>query len=232
MSDETQTLIQIDESGNVGTVDLSELAAGAVMAAKLFQITDKQSYLTANDRREWCNERANQAEAFMRPRIQEADKHHKAMVADLKKLKDPFVEAGKIYKQAMISFTEAEKTAQAFEQARLDAENKKKEEDDRLAVAELLEQAGNTEAAEDLLEKPIRPAPAVVPTEAPKLEGFSYRKIYSAQVDNFDLMWEAGVAGLIPKEAFQPNEKYLNAQAGALKFALDYPGVVVVEKKV
>lgn len=215
-----------------GTSELSELAAGAVLAANLFQVTDEESYLNAHERREWCRERGDQAEKFMRPRIQEADKHHKAMVGDLKKLKDPFVTAAKIYKEKMISYQIAEKTAQEFEQARIDAENKKKEEDDRLSIASLLDEAGYTEAAEELLEKPISPPPAHVPSKVPDVEGFSYRTIYRAEVFDFDLMWEAGLAGLIPKEAFEPNEKYLRSQAEALKMALNYPGVKVWEKKV
>jgi hypothetical protein len=212
--------------------ELSELAAGAVYAATLFKVSDRESYLQANERREWCNERSGQAEAFMRPRIQEADKHHKSLVADLRKLKDPFDEGAKIYKGKMIAFEEEQKAIRDREQAKLDLEAKQKEEEERLELASLLEQAGAKDAADELLDRPVNPRPAVLPPATPKVDGFSYRTQYSAEVIDFGALIQAVCAGKVPIEVLLPNQLFLNQQARALKGALNYPGVKVVEKKV
>jgi hypothetical protein len=89
-----------------------------------------------------------------------------------------------------------------------------------------LEEAGEGEAAQQLLEEPIIAPPVVLLSPAPsKPTGSVTRTIYSAEVTNFKELVEAVASGKVPLMALLPNDQFLNQQAKSFKEGFSMPGV-------
>ncbi len=207
-------------------------ARGVEAMATALIVNSFDSYIAAGILRDKWMARANQAEVFMRPRIREADKHHKNMVADLKSLRDPFANGAKTAKRKMIVYDQEQQAIARKKQFELERQEREQAENEVLELAELAEAAGEKELAEELVSKPVEVASIVVEKEVPKVKGFSYRSVWSCEVVDFKALVMAVVEGKAPWEAIQPNEKFLGEQASSLKFALMWPGIKVKERKV
>ena len=241
-------LIETDEK------ELEKMGRGAVGEATTFVVSSAEQYKRAGELRNRCVERAAQAEEFMRPRIQEAFQHHRALVADLKSLKDPFDNAGKIYKQKMIVWDQQQERIRAQQQARLEKEARERAEREAAALAATMKEAGAEEAAEEVIANPIVETVVAPPKATPKVEGFTYRSAWSAEVKDLKMLVLAVAAGIIednpelgwqtiaesdkrkairaPIEVLSPEMTFLNQQARAYKSKLNILGVEAVEKKV
>jgi hypothetical protein len=111
--------------------------------------------------------------AFKEPK-DKANQAHKAITSLEAKLLEFPAKAEALLKQRMGEFQLRD------EATRIQAQQRKEEEDRRIAEAQLLEGAGHTEAAEALLEEPV-PMPVV---EIPKAraEGVSVRKKFGFRI--------------------------------------------------
>lgn len=110
-------------------------------------------------------------------------------------------------------------------------EARKAAEEQRLAEAIALEQAGEKEEAEQVLnEKPMMSAPVIVQKSNAKVAGEVAKQTYSAQVTNLQDLVRAVASGLVPIQAVKADEPWLNSQARAFRDGLSYPGVKVVAK--
>jgi hypothetical protein len=122
---------------------------------------------------------------------------------------------------------EQERERQVAE-AKLQEAARKQAEEVKLQQASAAEAAGNKEAADIILEQEV-----VVPTvkvEATKAEGVSTREAWSAEVVDLMALAKAVVAGEVPVEYIQGNDKMLNAMARAQKSAFKVAGVKATMK--
>lgn len=161
-------------------------ATNAVTVVNNLKVVDARTYeLMANGvlllrkAKKFFEERAE-------PRIKEAWQHHKNLVADLKKdLVE--IEEAQIYGDKQLSDydTEKERLAKA-EQALLDAEKRKCDDEEKLQLAALAEQAGQKELANQILDTPNTEPSPVVQKAVPKVEGLTFREDWRFEV----LVWD------------------------------------------
>ncbi|MDZ4346141.1 MAG: hypothetical protein U1E51_27325, partial [Candidatus Binatia bacterium] len=93
--------------------------------------------------------------------IEAAHKAHKAILAAKAQHMDPLVKAEGIVKGKMGVHIQEQERIRAEQQRIADAAARKAEEDARLAEAQVLEEIGETEAAEAVIEEPIVTAPVI-----------------------------------------------------------------------
>lgn len=106
-----------------------------------------------------------------------AHKAHRAICEAEKNELAPALAAEARIRRAMGDYALEEDRKRKIEQARLQAEQRERDEAARLKQAEELDRAGDTESAVSLLETPI--APVAIAVEAPKNpEGISYRDLW------------------------------------------------------
>lgn len=126
-----------------------------------------------------------------------------------------------IIKPAMAQYQQEEDRKYREVQNRLRDEARKREEDARLREAEALEQDGETELADAILDAPVIVAPVVVPrAEAPA--GISYRDVWRFEIIN---------DGLVPREYLAIDEKKIGGVVRALKGETRIAGVRVYAEK-
>lgn len=127
-----------------------------------------------------------------------------------------------IIKPAMSRFTTEQDRLRRIEEEKLRIEAKKREEDERLAAAEALEQRGEKEAADVVLNHTVPIAPIVVPKmEQPK--GISYRDVWKFRIVD---------AARVPREYLVVDEIKIGGVVRALKGDTRIEGVDVYSEKV
>jgi hypothetical protein len=145
---------------------------------------------------------------------------------------NPVKQAKKDAKQKCISWDAVQEAKRREEQARLEAEARKRAEDEQLALAAQLEKEGDQETAEAVLAEPVQVAPVVVQRTAPAATRLSAgRSVWSAEVTNLMALVKAVAEGRQPITLLEPNMTALNGMARSLKSSLSIPGVRAVERK-
>ncbi|MDZ4344695.1 MAG: hypothetical protein U1E51_19915, partial [Candidatus Binatia bacterium] len=146
-----------------------------------------------------------------------------AAVAQKKKHDDPLEQGQKAIKQRMIQWDQEQERLRRLEQARIDAENKRKAEEDALELAAELEKAGEVHAAAEVLEAPLDVQQAVIPKSVPKVEGFSYRSNWVFDVVD---------ANAVPREYLCLDLVKIGQIVRAMKGATNISGIKPREEKV
>lgn len=169
---------------------------------------------------------------------QETEKFFKSIKVQIDNIKKPILEAEK----ADLGALNGEKQRLAEQQTAWDlkvrqeteaAERKAREETAKRAQEELLlravelEEAGEAEQAEILLEEPIVVTP-VIHRSAPKLAGKVSGTTYSAKVTDLRALVRAVADGRAPMEALGANESFLNQMARSYKEGFSMPGCELV----
>lgn len=131
--------------------------------------------------------------------------------------------------EAMGVYTSEQRRLRQVQEARLQAEARRREEDARLEQAEALEDAGDKEAAQQVIEEPIATAPVHLPE--PKADGTTMVTYWSAEVVNLTELVKAVAAGKAEITLVEANQTALNGMARALKSAMSVPGVRAVPKE-
>lgn len=126
------------------------------------------------------------------PHIKRAFESHRALTREKADAEAPLIEAERLLKERLVTYTEAQERIRREAQRQADEEARRREEDDRLARAAAMEtegqQYGDTglvAEAHALLEAPPLPvAAAPVPKATPKVAGITMRTDYTCQLDN------------------------------------------------
>jgi len=110
---------------------------------------------------------------------------------------------------------------EAEERRRAEEEARRQEEENRLAHAIELEQAGDKELAEEVLNEPgptlpVIVPPVVLPCATPHVDGLTKRQTWTFQIADLDK---------IPREYLVPDMKKIGAVVRALKSHTNIPGV-------
>jgi len=93
------------------------------------------------------------AETFDKP-IADAHTAHKSVLAARKKVEAPFISAERVVKAAIGGYHDRLRIAAEKERRAAEAEQRKRDEDSRLAAAVILEEAGETKVAEAIVDAP------------------------------------------------------------------------------
>ena len=166
--------------------------------------------------------RAKVAEAFDGI-ITKAHAAHKEAVAQKKKHDEPLEQGQKAIKQRMIGWDQERERQRKIEQAKLDAENKRKAEEQALELAAELEKAGEVHAAAEVLDAPLEVQQAIIPKSVPKVEGFSYRSNWVFDVVD---------ANAVPREFLCLDVVKIGQIVRAMKGATNIAGIRPREEKV
>jgi len=161
-----------------------------VVAAKAIKITDKNTFeLVAGPELQRVTGFIRRVkEKFADPKAK-AHAAHKAITALEAEVLEPAIEAERILKRAMSDFLVEEQRQRQIEETRLREEERARALKAQEAQAEALDKAGDTEAAVQVLEAPVAPAP--IELEKPKAAGISYRSVYKFRVVDQKAMAQA-----------------------------------------
>jgi hypothetical protein len=153
--------------------------------------------------------------------------------------------AENLHKRALIAFDDEQEQIRRREQARLDDIARRDRETKEAAAkklrddAEAARLAGDEKKAERLetraevkQDQAATVVAAVAQTEPPRVSGTSIRENWSAVVTDKAALIAAVAAGVVPEMALEPNSKFLNNQAKAMKRELRYPGVTATVEKI
>jgi len=174
--------------------------------------------------------KAKELDATRKSITQPIDAAKKRVMDFFREPLDFLARAEKELKRGMITYQDRQ------EQIRLQAEAKareqaRKEREKLEAQAARLAEKGKAEAAQARLEAAEHIPSPVVNIPKPEVKGVSTREIWSAEVTDKRALVKAVADGIVPDVVLSVDMKILNAQARALKSALNYPGVKAVMEK-
>lgn len=104
----------------------------------------------------------------------------------------------------------------------------KQAEEDAIQRALELAAAGESEAADAVLEEPIIAAPVIIAASAPKPTGSVARKNYDIEITDLKALVAAVTAGQVPLMALVANESFIRSLAKSMKESFSMPGVKLV----
>ena len=191
----------------------------ALDRAKAVQIIDQPSYDAAAEMISAVTELQRKIEDHYREPIQKAYQAHKALKAAEKRLTTPLMEAKGLLGR-MIAQWDVEQEKVRLEKERIAREAaRKREEEERLAMAAEAEEEGATEeTVQEILETPMAVTEAVVSqpkTYQPK-KNISTRQNWK---------WMVIDKKAIPLEYMMPNEKMINGVVRSMGANTNIPGI-------
>jgi vancomycin resistance protein YoaR len=191
--------------------------APVLAAARAIEVTDEPSHLRALDLAMECTKRQRKVEETWCESREMAHKAWKTITETIASFTKPLAEAAKICNQKAYAWKRAEDERRQIEAQRIERENAKKVEDERLRQAEALAKAGKPALADAVLEQPIEVRP-VVAEEVAKPAGVSYRENWQ-----YTIVDEA----VLPREFLMPDESKIGKVVKAMKAATKIPGIKV-----
>ncbi len=204
---------------------------GLVERAETLEIMTPTEYEIAATDLQTIKQRAKEMDALRRSLTRPLDEAKRGIMALFKPVEVELGQAERLYKGALLDYQTEQERIRAAEEARLRAEARKKEE--RLqARAEAAAAKGQVEKAAMLEEQAESVPVPIVAAPTPAVSGISTRQTWHAEVMDKVLLIEAVAQGLVPDVVLEPVMSVLNAQARALKGALNYPGVKAVSDSV
>jgi hypothetical protein len=199
--------------------------------ARAVTITSQATYDRAVEMLRGAVALADEISAHYRPLKEKAYQAHRAICEAEKKLLAPPTEAASILKRSIAAWDQEQERLRREAEARLAAEERRRAEGQQLAAAAEAEALGATQEDVDaILSEPV---PVVAVQAAPRYQraqGVVARTIYSARVVNLKALLRAVLDGTVPEQAIMANQTFLNAQARALKEAMQYPGVQLLRE--
>lgn len=206
------------------TVDLEQRALTLPEQAAELTIVDDAGYTKAGDLLTRIKTLRGEIADTFDPIIKKAHEAHKEALAQKARIETPLVKAESLIKPKIASYHAEQDRKRREEEARLLAEQKKVEEDARIAEAANLEKAGESEMAERVLDEPPMMAPVVLPP-TPKVQGITVKKVWKGRFDNLDLVIKAAAEGdRLAKSLLLGNQSALDALARSLKENFKVPG--------
>lgn len=212
-------------------LDVTNKVTALDQKAMAIKVVDKDTYISAGEQLKVIKGLRKEIELTFDPITKKAHATWKEAIAQRKKHDDPLTVAEKHIKSQMGAFIDAEEKRRKEEEAAMLAASQSDNEDERIETATKLEEAGQTEAAEAVLnQEPAALPPA--PESDLKIAGISHCDKWSAQVVDLKSLVEAVAVGKAPSKAVIADEKWLNKQAAQLQKEMQYPGVVVKSEKI
>ena len=197
-----------------------------VLRAKELKVATAEQFREAAEFKRIIREYRKRVSDFMDPRIDAANKLHKSLTRGKKELDLPAAEAEKIVDAELGRYNADEERKAKEEQARLQAQAKKDQEDAALRQAQSVSEAGDQATADRILDQATEagtvPAVSVAPA-TPKVEGLYFVEEYGFVIKD---------PALVPMEYRTIDEKKIGGVVRATKGTVKIPGVeVTVTKK-
>ena len=193
-------------------------------ASKIVQVTTPEELENANNAGRVLQASTKEVENFYKPLKQQVDAFKAPLLAHEKEFAGP-IEAEKKRLGSLITSYNQEQ-----ERIRQEAERKAREEaekaarEEALARAVELEAAGDSEAAEQVLNEPIQ-APVVIQQESPvRMAGQVGKTVYSCVVTDVKALLKAVAEGKAPMQCFSLDQGWLNKKATLEKEGFSLPG--------
>lgn len=166
--------------------------------------------------------RRKQWAEWNKPAKQKLDILKRELLDREREIDEPMERAeNEILKPAISRFNVEQERRRREEEDRQRAQAKKEEEDRRLAAAQKLEEQGDKEMADAVLDIPIPVAPVVIPKhEAPA--GISYREVWRYRISD---------ESKIPREYLVPDDKKIGGVVRAMKGETRIPGVEIYSEQ-
>ena len=167
------------------------------------------------------------------PMIAAAFRTHQLAIATKKKAVGGLTEAKLIVRTELARWQQQQENLARAEALRLEQEAREAEALRIEREIEAIEASGDPDAAEQVaavLEAPRSLEMPVAPP-APKVEGVSYRDVYTAEVVNAKEFYGAIASGRISFALASPNQGALNRMAAAMKDGFNVPGCRVIKTK-
>ena len=136
-------------------------------------------------------------------------------------------EAERITKRKLSDWRADQQRRAAEEEARLQAEARKRDDDRRQAEALAAEAAGDHQAAEEIINEPAVELPVYVSPPVPKLRGISYRETWPFEVVDFGALVRHCAAHPEDTNLLQVNTAALRSMVTSRKSLTKIPGVKV-----
>lgn len=154
---------------------------------------------------------------------------HKAVTKSEKDMLLPVEDLCRDTSGKMVGYQREQDWIAREEQARLEAIQREREEETRLAEAEAAEQAGDAELAEQIIDEPVELPPVVVQSSTPKIAGISHKKTWKAEVTSKVALIKFVAENQKWLHLLDVNTKEIGRLATAQKSALSIPGIKAVE---
>lgn len=218
-------------------------AMPVIKEAQTFIVKDDESFKVAGFRLKDIKNLRTQIGQIFDPQIEAANRSHKISIEQKKKYDGPLEQADKLYRRKRSDYEMDLERKAIFERKRLELEARAKEEKIKREMEEAAIKAeailGDEEAAKEIREAIPQvvvesAAPAIAPSKAPEVEGFSSAKGYDITVTDPMLLIQAIACGDVVVDL----EALITWKVSELKAYLkrsgkkEIPGCLVEEKRV
>lgn len=211
--------------------EIAQKAATIKEKADAIAVVDQASYDAADALNNAARAEKKSFHAFFDPIDEASRKQRQAVISQGKAIDDPLDYVIKITGQKQAAWMRIEQARVEEERRQKEAEARKLAEEEQRKAAEVLKEAGLTNAAEAVLEAPV--VIQKVDVSAPvKQAGTSYRTSYSAECVSLMDLVKAVAEGRAPICYLEVNQTAINGWAKTTKGTEELPGVRVVASDV
>lgn len=211
--------------------EAEELALSIRAKIDALEVVDKASYDLANAYNKQAYEGRKAFHAWFDPIDDASKKARQAVIAQGKKIDEPFDYVIKVTGTRAAAWMRAEQARAAEEQRKAEEAARREAEEAQIRAAEALQAEGMTAAAEAVLDAPV--VAARVEVAAPvKAEGTSYRDVWGAEVVDLMALVRAVASGSVSIAYLQANDTALGGWARSTKGAEAMPGVKVTNSPI
>jgi hypothetical protein len=137
----------------------------------------------------------------------------------------PYEESRVVLDKKSQAWERAERQRREAEAARIRAENQRKLDDEKLALAAKLDEEGDSKTAERILDTPTEAPPVAAEKIQSGAPGRVVQQNWKAEVVDLMALVQAVAAGTMPLIYLEANMTALNQAAKAMKGACNIPGV-------
>lgn len=141
------------------------------------------------------------------------------------KVEAPLEEGERRVKAVIALWLTEQERLRKQEELRLQQQAQAEEERRQLENAVILDDLGETDEANRLLDEKVEAPAIVLGRFTPQVQGVSMSQRYSAEVTNLMDLVKAVAQGKAPIQCLKADQVFLNRQAVAMRTAMSYPGV-------
>lgn len=208
----------------VETNEIEVKALSIVDQAKAVKVVDIESYKYAGELWKSIGDMIKEVKATFDPICEAANKAHKAATAKRASFLDPLESVYRSVKRLMSDYDAEQERIRREAEEKLREQARKEEEERRLKEAIALEESGQKEVAEAVMETPVYVAPVVITKAVPKMEGGPvFRTVWKFRIVN---------QNIIPRQYLKVDEVAIGGVVRALKGQTNIPGIEPYEERV
>jgi len=223
-------MVEVTNNIPEDVVKLAKTSETFLNKANTFSIQDDKQYEQAGLELKSIKDRARMLDTERKLITKPMDEAKTRVMDFFRKPLLFLTDAEKVLKRSMIAYQDDKARKARIEEERL--RRLRQEEQERLAnEAETLEESGDNETANAVMEQAASMPEVIVEKFAPKVQGIKTTTRWSAEVTDKMALIKAVAAGEVSMLALDVNHTFLRQQAVSLKEAFSIAGVNVVITK-